>query len=436
MNEEEEQGNIFDGIFQQEDQQSSTVINNKIFSTLDALNLIEISLEGPPVTQSQQPPENDSIETPKKQNYFIPLSSKTKNSDFLSINEIETSKPEDNDDDEVQRGPTDTESEEKNRNIQKTVNYFNHKFVISETEDISVDTLLSLNENNSTTTTTTTTNVKQPKAILKNSIQEISRRIVVNNSNPVNNNIPSLTLPPSNVSMATVTSTTTTANTNVKQPPPPPPPSILKRGESILKVMENVPKQQKSQVPETKRAFFVKNNSMNPIISSSDVSSGIFRSIHSTKRKSGVKVTGPTTTNGNNHQSPQNNIIISQSKHGKIIPVEKFVKRKQFLQQQQSKTATVLDQFPHILPKPSKTIGRHLIKIPVNKCNGNVNSQSITLEKGTPDAIDHHQRGDMMGNGTDENNGIAIPSNNLVLNIVNMVANSPEITQRTQVNQK
>lgn len=228
--------------------------------------------------------------------------------------------------------------------IQKRVNYLNHKFVISETEDISLDKLLSA----------------PGKDHLNTNFLELKSKLQKSKS----------------------------PNTFYRTP---------KQGESILKstVVQEI---------HGKKVFCVENNKMKPILSPT-VSSGIFRSHNRIKRSKIEETSGP--------ESPSN-ILISKSIQSKIIPKSQI----------ENITSTKISN-----EKPA-TVTSQNSETSVN--NRNYNRQFIKIPLSVLPVLKKASANNEI-NGLGNNLKSKLSSNNLVLNIVNMVANNPEITQKTEI---
>lgn len=309
--------------------------------------------------------------------------------------------------------------------VHKNVNYFNHKFVISETEDISVDKLISLSE--------------KPVEMVAPSDPQ---KFVQCKENRAGNGKKFGTLLPRGESILRnfdnhknipVIVPTTMPTQPLLSPCHPPTPS------------HNVNTAEITQKPPAK-VFVVEKNTLKPIIAPSNVASGIFRSTNPSStttmgKKRKLDHFPPPMSTETNH-SPKN-ILILNSTQGKIVPMSD-IEEIQNMQQQSvaggnimgagggggGVTGTVKNGNNHQTVQitnggttavgktgETKQINRRLIKIPLSAFQ----------------SVDQTNGGSVAGDGgAGDKNG----SKNLVLNIVNMVANNPEITQRTEINHR
>lgn len=256
--------------------------------------------------------------------------------------------------------------------IQKRVNYLNHKFVISETEDISLDKLLAINPAND--------NLETNFLEIKSQLQRIS---------------------PPNVKPVTAA-----------RPLP-------RQGESILKVPATI----NAAEVQCKKVFFVDDNKMKQVLSSK-ISSGIFRSTANVAKKRKLSETevcaggGGGSLNGSQSTAPSN-ILLSKSAHGKIVP------KSSHIEELSAKSTKV--EADKSTAGSNSTIGG---AVPLS--NGSYNRQFIKIPLSALPVLDKANGKNGLSNIGD-NLKAKLSSNNLVLNIVNMVANNPEITQKTEI---
>lgn len=214
--------------------------------------------------------------------------------------------------------------------IQKKVNYLNHKFVISETEDISLDKLLAINQPSNNIDTTFTN--------LQTKIQENEQKCFR---------------------------------------------SVPRQGESILKTSEN----------QTKKFITNDDHKIRPIAP---------KLLPNIIRTNPVIQKRKISETENNFIEQQQQQQQKNSLHGKVIPISQVDDKKNV----QKITAAT-------------NINRQFIKIPI--------SALPNIEKGDNNKLESK-------NGID--NGSKALSNSFVLNIVNMVANNPEITQKSEINHR
>lgn len=233
--------------------------------------------------------------------------------------------------------------------IKKKVNYLNHKFVISETEDISLDKLLSSTSNEN----------------LESNLLEMKTKI--NASKP---KLPAV----------------------LPRPP--------KQGESILKSTINQ--------DIHKKIYCVENNKMKPITSTA-VSSGIFRA--------------KKPKYSENKCTELSNILISKNMQGKIVHKSQIEEITTPLKIDNEKPATVTSL------NTTSTTDDVLTNL---KNGGNYNRQFIKIPLSVLPALDKVDGNDKV-NGICDNLKAKLTTNNLVLNIVNMVTNNPEITKNSEI---